>query len=194
MRVWKLFKCFIKGVMVALMVSSPLISNRVYAVNPVIYNMNVNGPDIVMDTGTPFFLCDGTWNPNFTMTWYDVVQEKGVQVSHGEYWNDNKMRVYNNDIQYYDEEYGWLQVVAVNIDQVKQFGYGRSSVVNSNMLGSVIEINYPDGTKEKAIILDACGKARTERIVDRWVYNGKLSQSKYGRLEGIEFKFVRFGF
>ena len=101
---------------------------------------------------------------------------------------------YNNDMQYYDDEYGWIQIVAVNIDQVKEYGYGNAAVVNSTMLGSVMEIEYPDGHREKAIILDVCGKARTERIVDRWVYDGRQAQNTYGRLEGIQFKFRRFGF
>jgi hypothetical protein len=128
------------------------------------------------------------------MTWYDVKTEGGVQVAHGEYWNGENMMVFNNDILYKDHEYGWIPIVALNIDEVREFGKGRNAIVNSEMYGSIIEIEYPNGKKDKAIVLDVCGRAREERIVDRWVYDGELAQSKYGDLKGISFRFVRFGF
>ena len=148
--------------------------------------------DVAIDTGTPYFFTDGTINPNFRQTVYDVVREGGVQVSHGEYWNSKNMRVHNNVIQYHDKEYGWIQVVALNIDQVKEYG----SVVTSSMLGSVIEMRYPNGHVEKAVVLDVCGAARTQRKVDLWVYdlNRAKANTNTGDIKGVEFKFIRFGF
>ena len=148
--------------------------------------------DVAIDTGTPYFFTDGTINPNFRQTVYDVVREGGVQVSHGEYWNSKNMRVHNNVIQYHDKEYGWIQVVALNIDQVKEYG----SVVTSSMLGSVIEMRYPNGHVEKAVVLDVCGAARTQRKVDLWVYdlNRAKANTNTGDIHGVEFKFIRFGF
>ena len=148
--------------------------------------------DVAIDTGTPYFFTDGTVNPNFRQTVYDVVREGGVQVSHGEYWNSKNMRVHNNVIQYHDKEYGWIQVVALNIDQVKEYG----SVVTSSMLGSVIEMRYPNGHVEKAVVLDVCGAARTQRKVDLWVYDlhRAKANTNTGDIQGVEFKFIRFGF
>lgn len=199
-------KMLVKGAIVAMIIAVPCFTahaqapmNRVQPNYPQYFQMHHKEQrqapmDVVIDTGTPYFFIDGTWNSNFTMTWYDVKTERGIEVSHGEKWNDKRVRIHNNDMQYYDDEYGWIQIVAVNIDQVKEYGYGNAAVVNSTMLGSVMEIEYPDGHREKAIILDVCGKARTERIVDRWVYDGRQAQNTYGRLEGIQFKFIRFGF
>ena len=143
------------------------------------------------DTSTPRFKTDGTVNPEFRQTVYDVVQEGGVQVSHGEYWNSPNMRVHNNLIQYYDNQYGWVQVVALNIDQVKEHG----SVVTSEMLGSIIEMRYPNGEVKNAIVLDVCGAARTSRKVDLWVYDFSNAKggTNTGDIHGVEFRFVRFG-
>ena len=175
-------KVLLRGVACAIVIAMPFTPIAGYYA-PTVSTISYN-------TGSPYFLYNGVWNPDFTMTWYDVKTEGGVQVAHGEYWNDTNMRVHNNDIQYNDPEYGWIPVVALNINQMKEFG----SVVTSEMHGSVIEIKYPDGTKEKAIVLDVCGSARSKRIVDRWVYDGKIAQPKYGNLQGISFRFVRFGF
>lgn len=179
-------KVLIRGVACAIIIAMPFTPVASY------YAPTVS--EITYNTNSPYFLYNGVWNPDFTMTWYDVVTEGGTQVAHGEYWNDNNMRVHNNDIQYKDPEYGWIPVVALNINQMKEFGTGRASVVNSEMHGSVIEIEYPNGTKEKAIVLDVCGSAKTKRVVDRWVYDGRIAQPKYGNLKGISFRFVRFGF
>ncbi len=175
-------KVLLRGVACAIVIAMPFTPIAGYYA-PTVSTISYN-------TGSPYFLYNGVWNPDFTMTWYDVKTEGGVQVAHGEYWNDTNMRVHNNDIQYNDPEYGWIPVVALNINQMKEFG----SVVTSEMHGSVIEIKYPDGIKEKAIVLDVCGSARSKRIVDRWVYDGKIAQPKYGNLQGISFRFVRFGF
>lgn len=145
----------------------------------------------VANTGTPRFATDGSTNLAFRQTVYDVVQEGGIQVSHGEYWNSPNMRVNNNLVQYYDREYGWVQVVALNIDQVKEYG----TVVTSTMLGSIIEMTYPNGEVKNAIVLDVCGAARTSRKIDLWIYDfgNAKSNTNTGDIHGVEFKFVRFG-
>ena len=64
------------------------------------------------------------------------------------------------------------------------------------MLGSVIEMRYPNGHVEKAVVLDVCGAARTQRKVDLWVYdlNRAKANTNTGDIQGVEFKFIRFGF
>lgn len=143
------------------------------------------------NSGTPRFEVDGSTNLAFRQTVYDVVQEGGVQVSHGEYWNSPNMRVNNNLVQYYDNQYGWVQVVALNIDQVKEYG----TVVTSTMLGSIIEMTYPNGEVKNAIVLDVCGAARTSRKIDLWIYDfgNAKSNTNTGDIQGVEFKFLRFG-
>ena len=139
-------KMLVKGAIVAMIIAVPCFTahaqapmNRVQPNYPQHFQMHYREQrkapmDVAIDTGTPYFFTDGTINSNFRQTVYDVVREGGVQVSHGEYWNSKNMRVHNNVIQYHDKEYGWIQVVALNIDQVKEYG----SVVTSSMLGSVI--------------------------------------------------------
>ena len=197
-------KMLVKGAIVAMIIAVPCFTahaqapiNRVQPNYPQHFQMHHREQrkapmDVAIDTGTPYFFTDGTINPNFRQTVYDVVREGGVQVSHGEYWNSKNMRVHNNVIQYHDKEYGWIQVVALNIDQVKEYG----SVVNSSMLGSVIEMRYPNGHVEKAVVLDVCGAARTQRKVDLWVYDlhKAKANTNTGDIKGVEFKFIRFGF
>ena len=197
-------KMLVKGAIVAMIIAVPCFTahaqapmNRVQPNYPQHFQMHHREQrkapmDVAIDTGTPYFFTDGTINPNFRQTVYDVVREGGVQVSHGEYWNSKNMRVHNNVIQYHDKEYGWIQVVALNIDQVKEYG----SVVTSSMLGSIIEMRYPNGHVEKAVVLDVCGAARTQRKVDLWVYdlNRAKANTNTGDIQGVEFKFIRFGF
>ena len=76
---------------------------------------------------------DGRWNTDYKRTYYDVDTEGGIISSYGKYWNDEDMRVENNFIQYYDEQYGWINVYALNIDQVKEYG----TVIDSTVLGSI---------------------------------------------------------
>ena len=201
MRIWKMFKVFVRGVMVALMVGMPMF-NHIHAQAPV----HIQKPQVIRyhnqdvreqcrysgtyETNTPMFNYEGLWNTGYAQTMYDVAIEGGIQVSHGEYWNDAKMRVHNNDIQYYDEQYGWIQVYALNIDMVKQFG----SVVTSDMLGSVIEVRFPDGSIQKGIVMDVCGACARAKKIDRYVYNMDDARGYGGHVEGIDFRFIRFGF
>lgn len=196
MRIWKIIKAWFKGVLIALAVAVPMASN-VYAKAPT----NIQYPRAVQYHSDktcrqeytydgPMFKYNGEWNTGYTQTIYDVVQENGVQVSYGLYWNDNNMRVHNNNIQYYDDQYGWLQVYALNIDMVKQFG----TVVTSDMLGSVIEVRFPDGSFEKGVVLDVCGACASAKKIDRYVYDMSAAKGNGGHTYGVDFRFVRFGF
>ena len=79
--------------------------------------------------------------------------EGGVVASYGLFWNDDDMRVENNYIQYNDEQYGWVNVYALNVDQMKEYG----TVVTSTALGSIIEVRLPDSSSHYGIVLDVCG-------------------------------------
>lgn len=196
-KLWKLFKVFMKGVMVAFMIAIPCCHNHIHAQQPINYPQNISynhnrvcNFDNTHVSNSPMFDYKGKWNLNYTQTIYDVDIEGGIQVSHGEYWNDSNMRVHNNNIQYYDEHYGWIQVYALNIDVIKQFG----TVVTSDMLGSVIEVRFPDGSVEKGIVMDVCGACARDKKIDRYVYNMDMARGYGGHVSGIDFRFIRFGF
>lgn len=124
-------------------------------------------------------------NKNFTQTVYDVVTENDVKCGHGEFWNDKKMKVINNLICYKDDQYGFLPVVALNLDQVKLTRSGWDHLI----YGSVVELHYPNGKTRKAIVLDACGQARFEKKIDLWQY--KLDTKEH--IENVSFEFIRKG-
>ena len=117
------------------------------------------------------FDTNGTMNTNFKQTTYSVKDEGLHTTANGTKWNGNKTRVNNNAIQYHDNQYGWCDIYAVNIDQIKEHGSGKASVYNSKLHGSIMEVKHKDGTITNGIILDACGEARKKAIVDKWVYN-----------------------
>ena len=110
-------------------------------------------------------------NTNFKQTTYSVKDENLKITANGTKWNGDKTRVNNNSIQYYDNQFGWCDIYAVNIDQVKEYGTGKASVYNSKLHGSIMEVKHQDGTTTNGIILDACGEARKKAIIDKWVYN-----------------------
>lgn len=96
------------------------------------------------------------------------------------------LKVENNEMKYLDDEYGWLQVVAINHDQVKASRDGKYSF---GVYGSIIDITYPDGEVETSIVLDACGACTTANKVDKWVYE----KDKQHDIHGISFEYKRFG-
>ena len=124
-------------------------------------------------------------NSHYTQTHYSVVEEGGNIVGAGVKWNDAHVKVIDNEMNYRDPQYGYLPIYAVNINQVKEYG----KVYGSQLYGSVIEIEYPDGTVRKGIVLDACGQCAKEAKIDLWVYHDDNDK----HVEDVQFKFVRFG-
>lgn len=145
-----------------------------------------------VDGDTPHFVLDGRWNIGYTRTYYDVDVEGGIIASYGKYWNDEDMRVKNNFIQYHDEQYGWVNVYALNVDQMKEYG----TVVTSTALGSIIEIKLPNEDKTHyGVVLDVCGACAKEKRIDVWVKNPYIAKENKTHIDDVvEFRFVRFGF
>lgn len=148
--------------------------------------------DIKIDTESPHFVLDGRWNVGYTRTYYDVDVEGGIISSYGIYWNDENMRVENNFIQYHDEEYGWVNVYALNVDQMKEYG----TVVTSTALGSIIEVKLPNSESTHfGIVLDVCGACAKDKKIDVWVKNQyEASKNNTHINDEVEFRFERFGF
>ena len=46
-------------------------------------------------------------------------------------------------------------IIAVNIDEVLAVGLNERGI--PNYYGTILEITYPEGETQKAIVLDACG-------------------------------------
>ena len=147
--------------------------------------------DVIYISDSPRFTLDGRWNVDFTRTYYDVEVEGGVVASYGLFWNDDDMRVENNYIQYHDEQYGWVNVYALNVDQMKEYG----TVVTSTALGSIIEVKLPDSSTHYGIVLDVCGACAKAKKIDVWVKNQYEAIKNNTHIDGgVEFRFRRFGF
>lgn len=148
--------------------------------------------DVKIDTESPRFVMDGRWNVGYTRTYYDVDVEGGIISSYGKYWNDKDMRVKDNFIQYNDEQYGWVNVYALNVDQMKEYG----TVVTSTALGSIIEVKLPNSSSTHyGIVLDVCGACAKAKKIDVWVKNQYEAVNNGTHINNeVEFRFKRFGF
>lgn len=101
---------------------------------------------------------------------------------------DKNVKLNGNAYQWKDEDYGYCDIYAVNIDQVKEHGKGKASVYNSDIYGSVIEVTDSNGKKSNGIILDACGEASKKAIIDKFTKNTELNN------EFVTWEVKRFGF
>lgn len=153
-----------------------------------------NGDDMRVDgKKSNKFDMDGTINTNFLQTTYSVNQEKLHTTANGTHWKNGsengkvKTRVHNNAIQAYDDQFGWSDIYAVNINMVKEMGSGKGAVYNSKMHGTVADIYHDDGSVTQGIFLDACGIAGSKSVIDKWVYNQEKEN------ETVSFKVKRQG-
>lgn len=124
---------------------------------------------------------------DYRQTFYSV--ESGeVKVGYGLNYNDSQIKNINNVMHYYDAEYEWLPIVAVNINEVLEVGLDERGI--PNYYGTILEITYPEGDTQKAIVLDACGACSWDNRIDLWVY----SQDYEHDVKGIEYRIIREGF
>lgn len=123
---------------------------------------------------------------NYRQTYYSV-QEGERSLGAGYNVNSSEVAVINNIMNFYDKQYGYLPIVAININEVMSSGLNQRGT--PNLYGSVIEMKYPNGTIQKAIVLDACGACSRSSKVDLWVYSNDSSLD----VSGVEFRYVRKG-
>ncbi len=71
---------------------------------------------------------------------------------------------------------------------MKQYGTGKASVYNSSLYGTVIEVTDSKGNKSNGIILDSCGAASKEAILDKFTKKTELEN------EYISWQVKRKGF
>ena len=124
---------------------------------------------------------------DYRQTFYSVTAGE-VKVGYGLTYQDDSVKVIDNVMHYYDDEYEWLPIVAVNIDEVLEVGLNERGI--QNYYGTIIEITYPKGNVQKAIVLDACGACRRHNRIDLWVYDHDYQHD----ITGIEYRIVREGF
>ena len=124
---------------------------------------------------------------DYRQTFYSVTAGE-VKVGYGLTYQDDGVKVIDNVMHYYDEEYDWLPIVAVNIDEVLEVGLNEQGV--PNYYGTVLEITYPKGETQKAIVLDACGACSWDNRIDLWVYDHDYQHD----IKGIEYRIIREGF
>lgn len=122
----------------------------------------------------------------YRQTYYSV--EQG-ETSLGSGYNNYSQQVKNIDnvMNFNDPEFGYLPIIAVNINEVKESGQNSKGIWN--MYGTVVELNYSSGEVQKAIILDACGACSRADKVDLWVMNNNVKHD----VENVELKVIRDG-
>lgn len=124
---------------------------------------------------------------NYRQTFYSVTAGE-VKVGYGLTYQDDGVKVIDNVMHYYDDEYEWLPIVAVNIDEVLEVGLNERGI--PNYYGTILEITYPEGETQKAIVLDACGACSWDNRIDLWVYDHDYQHD----IKGIEYRIIREGF
>lgn len=123
----------------------------------------------------------------YRQTFYSVTAGE-VKVGYGLTYQDDGVKIIDNVMHYYDEEYEWLPIVAVNIDEVLEVGLNERGI--PSYYGTILEITYPEGNTQKAIVLDACGACSWDNRIDLWVYDHDYQHD----IVGIEYRIVREGF
>ena len=124
---------------------------------------------------------------DYRQTFYSVTSGE-VKVGYGLTYQDDDVMVIDNVMHYYDNEYEWLPIIAVNIDEVLAVGLNERGI--PNYYGTILEITYPEGETQKAIVLDACGACSWDNRIDLWVYD----QDYQHDIKGIEYRIIREGF
>ena len=125
-------------------------------------------------------------NKGYRQTYYSVIQDSETNLGAGYNYRSSQVRNINNVMHFYDNNYGYLPIYAINLNEVMSSGLNRKGTPNA--YGSVIEItNGVD--KWKGIILDACGACRYSSKIDLWVYKNQQSLD----VSNLDFKYLRYG-
>lgn len=104
----------------------------------------------------------------YRQTVFTVIEDTERQLGSGHRYGDSNIRNIDNVMHYNDAEYGWLPIIAVDIDEV--YASGLNERGTPNIYGSVVELTYQDDIKTNAIILDACGACTNHDRIDLWTY------------------------
>lgn len=124
--------------------------------------------------------------PTFRQTYYSV-EEGETSVGALYHYNSKEMKIIDNVIHFFDQDFGYIPVIAINIDEVLASGQNEKGIWN--VYGSIVELGYPNGTFSKAIILDACGECSRASKVDLWVYKNEPRLD----VDNVTLRYIRKG-
>ena len=112
---------------------------------------------------------NGTKNTNWKKTSYSTQEGLTTTATGINVTNNPNVKLVGNSYKWHDSEYGDVDIYAMNINQLKESAKG--GVYTSPYYGSIIEVEDSNGNISYGAILDACGQASKEAILDKFTKN-----------------------
>ena len=112
---------------------------------------------------------NGTKNTNWKKTSYSTQEGLTTTATGINVTNNPNVKLVGNSYKWHDSEYGYVDIYAMNINQLKESAKG--GVYTSPYYGSIIEVEDSNGNISYGAILDACGQASKEAILDKFTKN-----------------------
>lgn len=122
---------------------------------------------------------------DYRQTYYSV-EEGETKLGSLYNYKSEEIKVIDNVMSFKDEEYGYLPIIAIDINQVLESGLNEKGT--PNIYGSVVEMTDGENTWN-AIVLDACGACSKSNKIDLWVFE---NDSRFD-VKSIDWKFIRDG-
>ena len=112
---------------------------------------------------------NGSKNINYKKTSYSTQEGLTTTATGINVTNNPNVKLVGNSYKWHDSEYGDVYIYAMNINQLKESAKG--GVYTSPYYGSIIEVEDSNGNISYGAILDACGQASKEAILDKFTKN-----------------------
>ena len=112
---------------------------------------------------------NGTKNTNWKKTSYSTQEGLTTTATGINVTNNPNVKLVGNSYKWHDSEYGYVDIYAMNINQLKESAKG--GVYTSPYYGSIIEVEDSNGNISYGAILDACRQASKEAILDKFTKN-----------------------
>ena len=112
---------------------------------------------------------NGTKNTDWKKTSYSTQEGLTTTATGINVTNNPNVKLVGNSYKWHDSEYGYVDIYAMNINQLKESAKG--GVYTSPYYGSIIEVEDSNGNISYGAILDACGQAIKEAILDKFTKN-----------------------
>ena len=112
---------------------------------------------------------NGAKNTDWKKTSYSTQEGLTTTATGINVTNNPNVKLVGNSYKWHDSEYGDVDIYAMNINQLKESAKG--GVYTSPYYGSIIEVEDSNGNISYGAILDACGQASKEAILDKFTKN-----------------------
>ena len=112
---------------------------------------------------------NGAKNTDWKKTSYSTQEGLTTTATGINVTNNPNVKLVGNSYKWHDSEYGYVDIYAMNINQLKESAKG--GVYTSPYYGSIIEVEDSNGNVSYGAILDACGQASKEAILDKFTKN-----------------------